>query len=387
MMLRYEFKKVLSKRVNRILMAAIVILALAFSCFAVGSFRFVDVSGNVHTGISVPRVLVAERNQWQGELTADKLSQVAEKYRAGDWQSTYDIVYSGGRMLAGEHSDYDDYVKAFEVASEAQLTSIYDKYRENLKYASEDEGETPEQIAFLMKQYEKIDTPFYYEAADSWDTMYLYGTTFSIILIVVIGFMAAGILAEEFQYKADAVFFSVKYGRSRAVGNKIKAGLITATIVYWGGVGLLSLICFAIMGVSGANTPYHFYYPYAIYAVSCAQMYGLILLCGYVGALLSAVVSMLVAAKTRSVSIAVCVPFILFCVSPFIGRGLPVNKKFFALIPDQLVNVMNCARIPCIYQIGDLVFRQIPFITGFYAILVVAMMLLTYRNYRRLFLR
>ena len=159
-----------------------------------------------------------------------------------------------------------------------------------------------------MDQYEKISTPFQYQAFDSWDTMLLYATTGSLILIIAIGFITAGIFSEEFQYKADAVFFSTRHGRGKAVCTKILAGLIVTTLVYAVGIALLSAICFGAMGISGASTPYQVSQPYAIYSVTFGQMYGILILGGYIASLLAASVSMLIAAKTRSMSVALPSP-------------------------------------------------------------------------------
>ena len=236
MMLKYEIKKVLNKRINRALLAAALLLMVVFSIFAIGSFRAVsfravDANGESRTGLSAARIIVADKNRWQGELTPEVIAKSVESRQAGDWQSTSDIIYSTSRMLVGEFSDLDDY-EAILSADSAQIASIYDTYHDNLRVMSEEYGDTPEKQAFLMEQYDKIDTPFTYEAYDSWDTMLMYATTCGLILIIVISFITAGVFAEEFQYKADAVFFSTRYGRSKAVHAKIRAGLIIATVVY-----------------------------------------------------------------------------------------------------------------------------------------------------------
>lgn len=385
MMLKYELKKVLNKRMNRVLLAAAMLLMVVFSIFAIGSFRAVDTDGETVTGFSAARIMVEDKNRWKGELTPELIEKSVKSRLADDWQSTSDIIDSTSRMLVGEFSDLDDY-EAILSADSAQIASIYDTYHDNLRAMSEEYGDTPEKQAFLMEQYEKIDTPFTYEAYDSWDTMLMYATTCGLILIIVISFIAAGIFAEEFQYKADAVFFSTRYGRSKAVHTKIRAGLIIATVVYGIGIGLLSIISFSVMGISGASTAYQFSQPYAIYSVTFGQMYGILVLSGYIASLLAASVSMLIASKTKTMSIAIIVPAILFYVSPFLGRALPF-RTFFSLTPDQLMNIVNCARIPYIYQVGSIVFRQIPFIIVFYAVIAVAFLPLVYRNYHKLLLK
>lgn len=162
------------------------------------------------------------------------IAKSVESSQAGDWQSTSDIIYSASRMLVGEFSDLDDY-EAILSADSAQVASIFDIYRDNQRTMSEEYGDTQEKQAFLMEQYEKIETPFTYEAYDSWDTMLYYATT----------------------YRQPA--FS---------------------------------LCF-----------------------------------------------LPVASKTRAMSIAVAIPFILFCVSPFIGRASP-----FSLTPDQLTMALPICR-------------------------------------------
>ena len=382
-MLKYEMKKVWQKRSNRFLMAVVIILSVVFSIFAIYSLRFVDKDGEEHSGILAVRALVSDKNNWRGDVTADLISDIVEKYKSGEVQSTYDIVYSVSEMLTGEKGD--DY-EAVITTDSKNIKTIYQIYHDNLNKNCKIYGNTKEQEKFLNKKYQEIDTPFYYEAADSWDTMYLYATTFSLVLVVIIGFMTAGIFDEEFRYHADSVFFSTKYGRSKAVCGKIAAGLFTATLIYGIGITLLSIISFSVMGTSGAFTAYQFYQPFSIYSVTCAGMYGIIILCGYVASLLSASVTMFFTSKMRSMNVAVCIPFLLFVVSPFIGRALPF-QTFFSLTPDQLTNIMNCARIAYIYQIGGVVFRQIPFIIIFYTVISLSLLPFIYRNYHKKILK
>ena len=385
MILKYEMKKVLNKRMNRILIAAALALMVVFSIFAIGSFHAVGADGEGHTGLSAARLMVTDKNHWRGKVTTEMITKSVKSFRSGDQQSTSDIIYLTSKMLAGERSDLDD-DEAILHADSSQIADIYDSYHENLQKMSKEYGDTSKKQALLTEKYKEISTPFYYEAYDSWDTMLLYATECSLILVIVIGFLTAGIFSEEFQCKADSVFFSTRCGRSKAVHAKICTGLIIATLVYGIGIGALSIICFSTMGVSGASTSYQFSEPYAIYPISMGQMYGLVVLCGYIASLLAASVAMLVASKMKSISFAVAVPFVLFCVSPFIGRALPF-KTLFSLTPDQLTNIMNCARIPYIYQIGNVVFRQIPFLIVFYALVAIILLPIAYRNYHRAILQ
>jgi len=73
--------------------------------------------------------------------------------------------------------------------------------------------------------------------------------------------------------------------------------------------------------------------------------------CGYIASLLAASLSMLVAAKMHTISVAVCIPFFLYCVLPFIGRALSRYTTFFNLMPTMLTNVEASAKVPLIFQV------------------------------------
>ena len=380
MMTKLEIKKILNNRKNRLLIIAAFLGAIVFSIFAIHSFRFVDANDNITTGISSPRLLIEEKNKWKGEITPDTLSEIIKAYKNGEWQSTYDIIFSASRMLKG---DPVENLEGNEISKATlnEINSFYEIYRKNLDLESKDNGDTSKQIDFLQKQYQKIKTPFYYEAADSWETMFLYATTYSLILIIITSFLTSGIFSEEFKYNTFLVFFSTKYGKSKCVKCKIYAGLIVTSLVYWIGISLLSIICFGVMGTSGSSTLYQVYSPFSMYVVSMRGLYTIIVLSGYVACLLSGAVSMLIATIFKSSSLAIGFSFVLFFVSPFIGRALPF-RTFFSLTPDQLTNVMNSVRIPYIYQVGNIVFKQIPFIFIFYTCVSMLMLPLIYIKYK-----
>ena len=394
MIVKYEIKRVFAKRLNRFLLGVAFAAAIVMSVFALTGARYVDSAGIRHETPDAVRKVTADRNKWKGELTGEVLAQVT-----GDWQETVnqygmdvpndvygqkiqsyeDIQYMINSILCGD-GGYDD--NAILNISPEQAKNLYAVREEKIGEVIRKYGDTKEKQEFLESQYEKTKTPFYYEAADSFKNMLIYATTYGLILVVLIGFLAAGIFADEFTFRADAVFFSSRYGRTKALRSKILSGLLMATVIYWSGMALLSLICFTVMGVGGFGTPYQIEYPYSIYQLTCGQEYLILLLGGYVASLLSASVSMLAAAKTHSANIAVCLPFLLFCVSPFIGRALPFDT-FFLLTPDQLTNIMNALKYTEIFQIGGIVFRQIPFILLFYTIVAAVLLPVIYQCCRR----
>lgn len=391
-MLYLELKRIFSKKINVFVIILAFILAGMFGGFAVTSNRYVDENGAVNTGALAARKLTANRAPWNGTLTTEKLSEVMKQIREsisksmeeqdakfGTTLQPLDEIKSFLISVLTPDSGYDEGV--LDQLTEEKIDDFYGIYQENMKQMAAEYGKTPEQKAYLEKQYGKIKLPVTYEAFASWDTMIMYAETYSIILAIIVGFICAGIFADDFQTKADAVFFAAKYGRTKAVKMKILAGLVTTTALYWSGMALLSIICFGIMGDSGVGTPYQMAQAYSIYIMTYGQYYLLTVVCGYIASLLAASLSMLIVARMHTISVAVCIPFFLYCLLPFIGRALSGYTKVFNLIPTILTNVEASARVPLIYQIGKHVFRQIPLVMVMYTVIAIILLPLIYRSF------
>lgn len=371
------------------------LLAMIASCFAIGSVRYVDEDGVTHVGLTAARNLATDRNKWRGTLTSEKFVKTVKSRRELTQKYSEEIPDTEFGKTIQSYEDINQFIvnvltPDFEYnegvlyqLTEKQTKNLYTTYENNIKKVIDEYGKTPEQKKFLAKQYEKITKPLYYEAKDSWDTMEMYAETYGIILAIIIGFLASGIFAEEFQTGAEAVFFATKYGRSKATKNKIIAGLLLTTIIYWVGIGMLTLISFGVMGLSGFGTPYQIDQPYSIYVMTYGQYYLFILVCGYIASLLAASLTMFVTAKMHTRNVAVGIPFFLYCLMPFIGRALSSFTTFFNLTPDLLFNIMGCVKNPNIFQIGNVVFRQVPLIMLIYTVISILLLPFVYRVYSR----
>lgn len=392
-MLKYELKKIYSKKINQIVFVIILLIAITLSCFAIGSMRYVDKDGNTHTGVKSYRNLISDSNKWAGILTEDKIVEIvkiekelAKKYNGeipdteyGKTMQSYEGIKSFIVSILTPNAEWNENV--LKQLTNEQANALYTTYKENMQKMAKEYGKNIKQQDFLTKQYSKVELPLNYELKDSWETMTLYAQTFAIILAIFTSFLVAGIFAEEFQTRAESVFFSTKYGRSKATKNKIISGVLITTMVYWISVGIMTLILISFMGTNGFNTPYQISEPYSMYYMTYGGYYLLTLLCGYIGSLFSASITMLVTTKMRNANIAICIPFFLFCVMPFIGRALSSFTTFFRLTPNMLMNVVENAKDLFLFQIGNIIFRPIPFIMLFYTIISMILLPLVYKNY------
>ena len=84
----------------------------------------------------------------------------------------------------------------------------------------------------MIQKYKELKTPFYYEYMDGWAALLQNISTFILMLALVIGFLVSGIFSDEFQTKADSIFFSARFGRSKGISAKVGAGFCIATGFY-----------------------------------------------------------------------------------------------------------------------------------------------------------
>ena len=145
MMFKYELKKIFSKRINQVLLAAVLVVTIIYSGMAIGSMRYVDEEGQDHTGIEAGRLLAENINQWKGKLTAEKISEVIDDYKTisakypdeipnteyGKTVQSYYDIYSFVIGIMTPDSEWNESV--VDQLSDEQLQNIYTIYQDNMK--------------------------------------------------------------------------------------------------------------------------------------------------------------------------------------------------------------------------------------------------------------
>lgn len=249
-MLRFEIKKIFSKPKNKIAVVLLFIVLIITSILTINRVEYVDENGNHSVGISASHNLREAKNEWAGYLTEDTLRKVLDENTAinnskealSDDIVEQDKAYAKKQGIAGiidvinsafsGYRGYDYY--AVNNVSEDEVGTIYERRISTLKnwLDSGEETFTAEEKNFLIQQYENLKTPFYYEYADGWSALLQNISTFILILALVIGFFVSGIFSDEFQTKADSIFFSSKLGRNKGVLSKMVAGFSIVSVFY-----------------------------------------------------------------------------------------------------------------------------------------------------------
>lgn len=399
-MLKFEVKKVFFKSKNRMAVIVLFVILIITSILTINKVEYVDEDGNHSVGISAARNLREAKNEWAGYLTEDTFRKVLEENRAinnskealSDDIEEQDKAYAKKQgissiidVINNAFSDYRDYnYFASDNVSDDEVGSIYERRSSTLKewLDSGEETFTEEEKNFLIQQYENLETPFYYEYMDGWSALLQNISTFILILALVIGFFVSGIFSDEFQTKADSIFFSTKLGRSKGVLSKIGAGFTIVSFFYLTFVFLYTFIVLLVLGTDGANCPIQLDLWRSVYNITFLQAYLLIVAGGYIGTLFASVLAMLTSALTRSTPTAIIVPFIVLCAFPFLSRiiTLPGLCSFF---PDQLLEIYIDIKESGLVKLGDKVTTMPTVIVPVYTLICLMFQPILYKVYKQ----
>lgn len=399
-MLRFEVKKVFSKSKNKIAVIALLVILIITSILTINRVEYVDENGNKSVGILAAKNLREAKNEWSGYLTEDVLKAVLEENKTinnskealSDDIQEQDKAYSKKQGISGiidvinnAFSEYREYnYFAVNQVSGEEVKNIYQRRISTLQewLDSGEETFTENQKNFMIQQYENLETPFYYEYVDGWAALLQNISTFILILALVIGFLVSGIFSDEFQIKADSIFFSTRLGRNKGVLSKMSAGICITSIFYVVFVLLYTFIVLLVLGVDGANCPVQLDLWRSIYNVTFLQAYLFIVSGGYVGTLFASILAMLVSAITRSTATAIIMPFIVLCAFPFLSRiiTLPEVCSFF---PDQLLEIYIDIKESGFIELGGKVMTIAAVIVPIYAAVCLILQPVLYKVYKK----
>lgn len=403
-MIRFELKKIFSQSFNKIVFVILAAALCTVCYFTIGYVNYVDENGNITTGVSAAHALRNEKNQWKGYVTEDVLQRVLEEnarinnsdeYRSDDIREQ-NIAYSKKQgfsdirdMINRAFCDFQEYnyYRADSVTNK-EISSFYDRRTAELvEWLNDDDQEhrySEQEKQFLIAQYNKLQTPVYYEYSDGWRAWLEYAPTIIMLTVLMTGFLISGIFSDEIKLRADSVFFSAKFGRNRAVSAKIWAGFIVVTVTYWITILLYSGIVLAVLGAGGANCVIQngFANWKSFYNMTYLQDFLLTVLGGYLGNLFLLFLSMLIPAKTHSKALAVTIPFVFLFLPSFLS-DISVLSELLGLLPDQLLQLCTAEKTFNLYQIGDRVFGAVPIILTIYPILFLILLPVLYQVYRK----
>ena len=409
-MVRYELKKIFGSfggKVTLVLYAAVVVLSCWLAAAGelnVGS-EWVNEQGSHETGPAAVKKMQAARAEWTGWLNQDMLTRAVQEnarinatpeaqsndVRQNDiafgWKQGFDPI----RELINR--SYSPGFRRYDYYTADGITAIDEHtfYSNRVKLVREwlndksDVGEstfTQQEKDYIISQYESLQTPFYMEYHDGWYQLLENGIFIPMLGILILGFALSGIFSGEFKWKADAIYFSTTYGRTKGTSAKIKAGLLLITLLYWAGILVYSLFTLTYLGFGGGNTVIQVRLWKSLYNITMRQAWVLAVSCGYIGNLFLGILTMLISAKTKSAAVAVSMPFIVIFIPVILQGTVDALSTFASLMPSTLLEFYQHLSTFDLVTVFGKVFRVADLCIPLYILLTLILIPILYREYR-----
>ena len=406
-MVKYELKKIVSSTGGKIALALMALLVAVGCWICVSDVEWVNEQGDPETGLAAVSKLRAAQKEWTGVLDEEKLTQIirenqricatpeaqSKDYRQNDiaygWkQGIRPVLNMMNYAYSAGFQEYDWYCN--ESVTPDRAGEFYGNRTKRMKDWLLDKTGSAQYLfnenekQYLIDQYETLETPFYLDYTEGWKQV-CYNAPFVIMMAaLILGYLCAGIFAGEYRWKADAVFFSARHGRDRAVWAKIKAGLLLVTLVYWGSVLFYTLVGLGILGFDGWSCPLQIDMWKSFYHLTMGKAWLLTVVGGYIGCLFFALLTMWVSAKTRSTVFASMVPFLLVFLPTFLENlNSDWVSKALGLFPHQLLEIYQALRYFYVYDFGIAVKGALEIIPLLYLLLSAALVPMMYFRFRK----
>lgn len=404
-MIRYEMKKIFSKKGSKAAML-LLLMAMTVTLYFAMNVSYVDEQGKSHKGRKAVAELRERQKVWAGILDEEKIREVIRENRRiqntpeaqSDENGENNIAYGWrqgiqeirellNKSYAADFREYN-YYRA-DSLTEEQAGAFYTNRVKLLKEWLDGEAKelfSKQEKEYLIRQYEEQETPFFYDYMLGWTQIFEYAGTIIMLFTLIACYLVSGIFSDEFRWKADAVFFSSFHGRNRAVWAKIMAGVSVVTVLYFVVFLFYTAVVLFFFGADGWNCPVQANLSgwKCFYHVTAGEQYLLILAGGYIGALFFTCLAMLLSAKTRSAIPAVVVPFLLLLLPSLLSNfAYPFMQKVLGLLPEQLLQIGETMKQFHLYTFGGHTIGSVPVLYVLYIILIMVLIPVIYVEYKK----
>ena len=409
-MVRYELKKIFGSfggKVTLVLYVAVVVLSCWLAAAGelnVGSV-WVNEQGSRETGPAAVKKMQAARAEWTGWLNQDMLTRAVQEnarinatpqaqsndVRQNDiafgWKQGFDPIRELINRSYSPGFRHYDYYTADGITAIDEHTFYSNRVKLVREWLNDksDVGEstfTQQEKDYIISQYESLQTPFYMEYHDGWFQLLEKGILILMMGILILSFALSGIFSGEFKWKADAIYFSTTYGRTKGTSAKIKAGLLLITLLYWAGILVYSLFTLTYLGFGGGNTVIQVRLWKSLYNITMRQAWVLAVSCGYLGNLFLGILTMLISAKTKSAAVAVSMPFIVIFIPVILQGTVDALSTFASLMPSTLLEFYQHLSTFDLVTVFGKVFRVADLCIPLYGLLTLILIPILYREYR-----
>lgn len=239
--------------------------------------------------------------------------------------------------------------------------------------------------AYFMNLNQKIDTPFKINYKSGWENILNNSSGMIIAICFVMCICIAPIFASEYQSGADAVILSSRYGRSKLISAKLKAGILFTTGLYGISMLLYYMITLGIYGAEGWNSNLQTISFLAPFPMTILEASLWTILIGYLGCLMMMSITLVLSSLLKSSFPVIIWSMVILFGSMFIpySKSSRTINHFIQLLPNRIMDGYDAITHYEVYHLFGQIFPR-HLIMIIVAILVtVLLMPIAHRGFKK----
>lgn len=383
-LVKYEVKKIVSRRVTQVALAVILVLLAAVSLLNVSSQYALDPQHiNVEfEGTQAIAQQKADAQALSGPITDEKATkllrglqsyigedgEIKPEYRwenpvkTEDMERYWQFHAANGKYLSlivGPWSQgYEMPVTVASRIDTSQTVDLYGQARAKVEAALSGASATFEyseaEREFWQAKAAEVKTPVEYGYAGGWSD-FMDMSQFLLFALLAMVIACAGAFNVEYRDKTDAVLLSTRLGKSKLGIAKAVAAIIVATVAYLLAAAVVLGVPLVLFGSDGAGLPLQVRSLSNTYGLSIGQACAAVCLIGY--AIMLGLLGLVLAlsSKMRSqmgilaiAAAVVLLPMFVPHLQSSLANHVVYLFPYFALDPSNLFGIVS-------YQVGPVV--------------------------------
>lgn len=410
-LIRYELKKMLSRRVSQVSIAAVLALVAVIAFFNITSQYALDPKemGTEFEGTAAIAQIKANTEALAGPITDEEATEalrefkefvgpdgeVKEEYRTdrkpyGEKANEYwEFSAKNGALMALLTSPwmqgYQMPVSAAAAIDTTGTVDLYGRVRSKIASGLDANGAlsyNDDERAFWSERAQGMQTPIEYGYAGGWED-FLNLAQFLIFAMLAVVIACASVFNGEYRAKTDAILLSTKFGKSRLGRAKAAASMIAASAIYWVFTLVFLAITLVFYGADGAGLPIQIYNITCAYGISLSAAALICCLVGYLATLALLGIVLALSAKIDSPMGILAVGVALILIPIFVPTMTSsIANRVIYLFPYDALNPLNLFGMVS-YAIGPVVVELPVFLAAFYLLLFATGIALAIRTFKR----
>ena len=386
-LLKFELKKILSRKVNLIAMA-LGMLLIVFSNIALinGESLYLGEDNRIEGVDAIKRQEEVENaltSELSEEFLTDFLQEYQQQIQNNPSEDGYDYSLIADKtnlfvLIAGNYTEFNaqwGWEHLNDISTDNGI-GFYERRMEKIKtllnadysYGNYTESEKE----YWLQKAEAVTTPFTWGSRNTWDMIWSsIGLLF--YQFFVISICLAPVFAGEYQNRTDALILSAKHGKTKLIYAKIMASFIFTSIE----MALCSMVSIGInicmLGVGGWNLPVQLWNTIIPYQLTVIEACALNLLVMFLISFSLTAVSLMLSALFKSQLIALAVDILLYYGTVFMpfskSSGLWNHIKY--LLPINSFELKNVLKAYNSYQFGNVIISYLGMIIIVYVLITI----------------